>query len=422
MTISSWLSWHFSSSYPRRGKRPDPAARPKKARFTLEPLEARALLASYTAASVSALIADINAANTNGGANTITLTAATTAPYGLTAVNNTTYGPAGLPVIAANDNLTIVGGGDTIERSTAAGTPIFRLFDLAVGGSLTLQSLTLQGGYATSVGGAIYNQGALTLSGVTVQQNHALIAGGGIYCNDGSVTLEGGSSVSHNFAGNSSYFAYGGGLYAENSSTVIVTDATLDNNCVGSSESAYGGAICVYDSTVNVTNATLNNNSVVGSGAAGAFGGGLYAGSNGGGANLGSNPGVISSTVTVTNTTLDSNILTSKLSGYGGGLCMYWGTAILSNDTVESNTATTAGGGVGFIAGTTATLSNDTVESNAATAELGAAKGLGGGIYIGAVCTITMDSFTVANTINNTDGSGLNGLTANIRGKYTLIS
>ena len=47
-------------------------------------------LASFTAATVSALIADINAANTAGGANTITLTAATTAPYVLTAVNNTT--------------------------------------------------------------------------------------------------------------------------------------------------------------------------------------------------------------------------------------------------------------------------------------------------------------------------------------------
>ena len=51
--------------------------------------------ASYTAASVSALIADINAANTAGGANTITLTAPTTSPYVLTAVNNSTDGATG---------------------------------------------------------------------------------------------------------------------------------------------------------------------------------------------------------------------------------------------------------------------------------------------------------------------------------------
>ena len=94
-------------------------------------LEDRALPSSYTAGSVSALIADMTAANTAGGSNTISLTAPTTSPYVLTAVNNTTYGPTGLPTIAANDKLTILGNGDTIERSTAAGTPDFRLLAVA---------------------------------------------------------------------------------------------------------------------------------------------------------------------------------------------------------------------------------------------------------------------------------------------------
>ena len=98
-------------------------------------------------------------------------------------MEDSTVGATGLPLIAANDNLTIVGNGDTIERSTAAGTPAFNLFDVAAGASLTLQTLTLQGGLATGAGvsaegGAIYSQGALTLSGVTVQDNQAVgIAG-----------------------------------------------------------------------------------------------------------------------------------------------------------------------------------------------------------------------------------------------------
>jgi hypothetical protein len=33
------------------------------------------------------------------------------------------HGATGLPVIAANDNLTIIGNGDLIERSAAKGTP-----------------------------------------------------------------------------------------------------------------------------------------------------------------------------------------------------------------------------------------------------------------------------------------------------------
>ena len=155
-----------------------PGVAPKKARLFLEQLDARALPSGYTPLALSGLIADINAANAAGGANTISLTAPATSPYVLTAVNNTTDGATGLPVIAANDNLTIVGNGDTIERSTASGTADFRLFDVAAGASLTLQNLTLQGGLAadsgvSAEGGAIDNQGALTLSGVTVQNNIA---------------------------------------------------------------------------------------------------------------------------------------------------------------------------------------------------------------------------------------------------------
>ena len=195
MTTSSWLSWPFSSSHSRRGPRAYRTARRRKARLVLEPLEARALLASYSAANVSSLIADITAANTAGGANTVTLTAPTTSPYTLKARNNetSTTGANGLPVIAANDNLTIVGDGDIIDRSALQ---TFRLFDVAPAASLTLQNLTLKGGsanYGTSGGedgGAIYNQGALTMSGVTVQNNTAHYAGGAIY-NLGPLTMSG---------------------------------------------------------------------------------------------------------------------------------------------------------------------------------------------------------------------------------------
>jgi hypothetical protein len=150
----------------------------KHVRLTVEQLEGRMLLSSYSALTVSDLIADINAANKAGGSNTITLTAPTTSPYVLTAVDNTADGANGLPVIANHDNLTIIGNGDTIERSTASGTSAFRLFDLAKGGSLTLQNLTLQNGLASgsgssAEGGAIYNHGSLVLTGVTVQGNKA---------------------------------------------------------------------------------------------------------------------------------------------------------------------------------------------------------------------------------------------------------
>jgi hypothetical protein len=204
MFRSSWLRWLVRGLPPNRNGQTrllqPPARRPSC--LTLERLEDRTLPSSVTASTVTDLIADIKAANLAGGANTITLSPGT--KFTLTAVDNTTDGATGLPVIAANDTLTITGNGDTIERSTVAATPAFRLLDVAAGASLTLNNLTLQGGLAfgdgvSAEGGAIYNQGTLLLNGVTVQNNTAegysgiaggFASGGGIYSN-GSMTLQG---------------------------------------------------------------------------------------------------------------------------------------------------------------------------------------------------------------------------------------
>src|SRR5262245_11183206 len=176
MSFFSWLRNRTSTRLPRGRAQHRPAA--PRFRPQVEALEDRALPSTYYAATASDLIADINAANKAGGANAIVLTAPTTSPYVLTAANNTADGPNGLPQISKKDSLTIVGNGDTIERSTAAGTPAFRLFDVASGSSLTLENVTLQNGLAfgagaSAEGGAIFNQGTLTLTGVTVQNNTA---------------------------------------------------------------------------------------------------------------------------------------------------------------------------------------------------------------------------------------------------------
>src|SRR5262249_42236464 len=240
------LAWRLSMRRPKiLGQRSGPRLHDRGRRYPgLECLEARAVPASHTAASVPDLIEAIYAANLTAEADTITLAAGRT--FTLTAVDNTTDGATGLPVIAAGEDLTIVGNGATIERSTATGTPAFRLLDVAAGGSLTLQNLTLQGGLfypafgQSAQGGAVYIQGALTLSDVVVQNNkaHGLDSpyfpsagfGGALFSAGSLVMAE--CPIRNNFAigaGGRNYFgsifpgadARGGGVYVTGGTAAI---------------------------------------------------------------------------------------------------------------------------------------------------------------------------------------------------------
>lgn len=254
MSFFSWLCGRI----PRTGGKCKP--RPK-CRLRVETLEDRAMLASFSAATVPELIAAIDATNLTAEADTISLAAS--GRYTLTAPNNATAGANGLPVITAGADLTILGNDSIIERSTASGTPPFRLFNVAAGASLTLENQTLQGGVGVQQGGAILNEGTLTLRGVTVQNNFAFGVsginnfafyvyahgmGGGIY-SSGSLTLES-STVKNNQAkggtggrgcdgrtcgGLDGGHGLGGGIYAADG-TVTLRDSRVTDNV------AQGGA------------------------------------------------------------------------------------------------------------------------------------------------------------------------------------
>jgi hypothetical protein len=242
----------------------------------VEQLEDRTVPANFTVSSVSDLIADVNAANLTPEADTITLAPGKT--FTLTAVNNTYDGATGLPFIAAaGGSLTIVGNGDVIQRSTAKGTPAFRLLDVGAGASLTVENLTLQGGLAgvsglARLGGAIFTYGGeLTLRNVTLQNNVAQGAepayGGGIYSYGGVLSLEGCTIRNNQVIGFGGFFskevgsvngrdAFGGGLYAAGGS-VTLRDTTITGNAAkggvkGSSDQAgkgIGGGLFIYAGT-----------------------------------------------------------------------------------------------------------------------------------------------------------------------------
>jgi hypothetical protein len=109
------------------------------------------------AGDVSALIQAITIANARCG-DTIELAAGSI--YSLTSLDNYNNGPNGLPSITSQ--VTINGNGATITRSAAAGTPTFRIFDIASSADLRLITLTIENGRslgavgADAKGGAIY--------------------------------------------------------------------------------------------------------------------------------------------------------------------------------------------------------------------------------------------------------------------------
>ena len=96
------------------------------------------------------------------------------ATYTLTTpIPGTDFGPNGLPIVSGA--LIIEGNGATIERSSAGGTPAFRLLQVGAGSSVELRGLTLRGGASGSIeGGGIFNAGGtVTLTNSTVSGNAA---------------------------------------------------------------------------------------------------------------------------------------------------------------------------------------------------------------------------------------------------------
>jgi hypothetical protein len=310
-----------------------------------------------TVSTVSQLIADINYANSNGGAITINL--APGATFDLTSADNTTDGGNGLPVLGGTKAvaLTLIGNGDTIERiavirHNTEKNP-FRLFDVAPGASLTLDQVTLKGGSVSGSGGAvlnhgtlnvlngcnlsgngftdIYNQGALTVNGSTVGGIYNSGSGatvndstlGGIY-NLGTMTVsdstgghfdnEGTMTVNGSTLSGSSY--YGGGIYNAGA-------MTLSNSTVSGSVGFY----CYYGGGIyNQGTMMVSDSSVSGNGAR--FGGGIY---NSVGA------------ITIKDSTVNDNSTYHYdypwAGGYGGGIYNGAGTVVIDHSSMTGNTA-----------------------------------------------------------------------------------
>jgi hypothetical protein len=379
-----------------------PASRPRhhrpRRKPTIEPLEGRALLSTWTVNSLgddgagSGLSGDlrycISQANQTSGPDVIDFS-----------VTGTITLNSALPDLSDTTGLTDIEGPGaaslTVARSSIFGTPRFGIFSVDSHAGLKLVGLTVTGGLAY-LGGGIDNEGVLTVTNCTIANNSALgdfingrpHGGGGIY-NDGTLTVTS-CIITGNYAGSGS----GGGI--ENDRTLSVTNSTIAGNSVGATGGGIFNGIAEDQAGLRIGSATVANSTIVNNTA--------YSG--GGISNLGQ--------LTLTNSNIASN--SAKV---GGGITTFGAwythtTLTVINSTIADNHVTSGGvgGGLDAFSDATATLYNTIVALNT--------SGTGGGSTPDDISLRTVVSSSSADNLIGTGGSG--GLKDGVNGNRVGVA
>jgi CSLREA domain-containing protein len=282
-----------------------------------------------------------------------------------------------LPDISSD--MTISGPGAsqlTVRRSSAGGTPNFRIFLIQNPQVVSISGLTIANGNVSNgnSGGGILNSGSLTLTGCNVFGNSVATSptnfGGGIF-NTSSLTLNN-SNIGGTSAGQPNTATDGGGIYTF-SGNVLMTGGSISGNSGGGIANVFGGAITLNN--VLVTNNTSVTNGLTGG--------------------VGNFP---NSTATITNCLIANNSAATA----GGGL-VNGGTARVINTTISGNSSALSGGGImnqGSIISPTISLTNVTVTNNRSDSDNSGGE-QGGGIFRNAG-TITLKNTIVAGNFRGT--------------------
>jgi hypothetical protein len=226
--------------------------------------------------------------------------------------------------------------GDTIEFDMSPGhvtSPItLTTGELSISQNLKIvgpgpSELTISGNSASTIFG-IANGVNATLSGMTLANGQSASSAGGIY-NLGHLTLT--DDVLSNNTG-----ALAGGIFSE-SGQLSMSDCRLTLN---SANSASGGGIYVLSSAVTIKNSTFDSNNAT------FFGGAIF-----------NNSGAVS---------LINSTFTSNSAQEGGGIDNYGGMTMI-NCTVADNSSQNDGGGINNDVSGTMTLANTIIADNSAS-------------------------------------------------------
>ena len=370
----------------------------------------------------------ILAANNTAGADTIvfdsSLTANGPATITLSTVGDTSAGPSAFVItsditIQGFDPVTSANGdGITLVRDSAVSR--LRFFNIAAGGTLSLDSLTLQDGRARGVdgtgnggasagfGGAIFNMGTLNLVNSTLSGNTAVGGNGG-----GGNHFSGGyGGAGLQSAAASKGLVVGGNGGGPNGGTggsyVVGQPGGFGGGGGGGSFGGAGGfAGGAGGFGGGGGGGGFGNPGTGGAGAIGGFGGGGGGGGGGGAIGGPGTPGGAGAS-----------------GGFGGGAGANGGSSTGSSGRSGSSGAGAGMGGAIFNAAGTVTITNSTLANNTAQGGTGSSpgSGLGGGIF-NLNGSLTVTNVTIAaNTVSGgapdgaavytlgLDGTGVGGV------------
>ena len=222
----------------------------------IEALEGRAVPATFHAANVSELRADIAAVNNTSGPNTIILEARA-------------YRDLASELQIQNaGNLTIQGSvgkkGATTQLAGGVNSSVFAIAN----SNVTISGILMTGSGIVAHGGVINAENAnLTLAKSTVTGGAATQGGGGIFTQGGTLNIDDCSIVNNLTSGADN--AFGGGIATVNTN-VTITRSRVNNNTLSqitnmnpaASALASGGGLYAQGGTINISRTNLSNNKV----------------------------------------------------------------------------------------------------------------------------------------------------------------
>ncbi|MGH9873304.1 MAG: NF038122 family metalloprotease [Pyrinomonadaceae bacterium] len=269
------------------------------------------------------------------------------------------------PLPDINTTININGPGAnslTVQRSTAGGTPNFRIFSINSGKTVAISGLTISNGLLPggNGGGVLNNGGTLTMTdcniyGNSVGTSEGSGAGGGIY-NSGSLGHNSGSLVLNNCRIGSTIAGQANTSGANGGGISSVSTFQMNGGSIGGNSES---GIYIGEGPATLVGVTVSNNSARNTGAGIRVGG----------------------TATVANI-IGCTIANNGATYGGAGIYNGGATVMVINSTVSGNISNQFAGGIYSFNATNTTLINTTVTNNRSTSGNGGGLQNSGGVLL----------------------------------------